>query len=150
MKSTPALALCPPPKKLIVSVSWTRLLVRGWGVKRWRPTLATPGTSRVGPPWSFPRHGPPQLGSSELMSCFWWANCTRASFTQRDERMSVCAAAIAQSFRNCTAPRLRATSPPKGSMFSFVVSEKFARRTKLWVGVHWWSSLARSSVLRKS
>ncbi len=37
--------------------------------------------------------------------------------------MSVWEAESDQSLRSCTAPRLRATMPPKGSMFSFVVSE---------------------------
>ena len=41
-------------------------LVRGCGVKRCRPTLATPRTSSVGPPWASVVHGPPQFGSSEF------------------------------------------------------------------------------------
>ena len=99
------------------------MFLRGCGVNRWRPTLATPVTSRVGPPWSFVSQAPPHRGSRELISWSWRATWTRASFTQRAERTFVWDADSDQSLRSCTAPRLLATIPPKGSMFSFVVSE---------------------------
>ena len=108
----PALAECLPAKKLTVSTAWKRVFFRGWGVKRCRPTLATPVISSVGPPSSFVSQGPLQVGSRELIFWSCLATCSRASFTQRAEMTFVWEADSDQSSRSCTAPRLRATMPP--------------------------------------
>ncbi len=100
LKSTPAFAECLPAKKLTVSDIWSRVFLRGWGVKRCRPTVAKPVISRVGPPWSLVRQSPPHLGSRELI--FWssLATCTRASFTHRPESTFVCERESDQSLRS--------------------------------------------------
>ena len=96
----------------------------------------------MGPPSSSSSHTPSQVGSSAREAWSKRANCTRASFIQREDNTSVWAADTNQSRRSSAAPAVRATVPPKASAFSSSRRNTLPRRVSVLRGLHWCSTLA--------
>ena len=70
--------------------------------------------------------------------------CDRNSFTTLEPMTRVCDPATMTSLLSRSAPRLRATCPPHGSMFSLRTSAQLTRTPRFCVGVIRWSTLARN------
>ena len=134
-----------------MSVNWKRSFMRGCGVKRWRPTLATPVSSRVGPPSRWLSHAPLAVGIE------------RVDFQvlpgELDARLVHPLPREDVDLRGRERPVLAKLHGPAAAgdeaaerldVLVGGVGEVASRLTKVLVGLHWWSSLPSTSVVRMS